>query len=114
MAPDWLVENISYVVLKESLPPAKPPISFDTDKNRLNRNSELLSSFSDYGSEFRPLDDMRSILGKHSNSTFFEKIYKNGMDYSFVRDLSEEERITEMESNLAISQRKPQVSHTSA
>ena len=45
--------------------------------------------------------DQRHIFLIVSNFAFFEKIYKNGMDYSFVRELSEEERITEMEANLA-------------
>ena len=98
-SPDWLVENISNVVLKESLPPAKAPIFFDTDKDSLNRNSELLASFSsdlgrliethrhttlNYGSEFRPLNDMRNILGKHPHFAFFEKMHRNRMDYSFT------------------------------
>ena len=49
---------------------------------------------------------MRSILGNHPNFAFFEKIYSNGIDYSFICDLSEEERITEMEANLASGNHK--------
>jgi len=46
-----------------------------------------------YGSEFRPLGDLETILGDHPNFQFFSTLHDNGMDYKFRRELSEEERI---------------------
>ena len=60
-----------------------------------HRNSEILSSFdSDLGRLIEAHQHTTLDYGRHPNFAFFEKIDKNGMDYSFIRALSEEERIT--------------------
>ena len=71
--------------------------SFDFDLDRLiesNRSTTL-----DYGSEFRPIADLEKIIGGHPNFPFLKKIYEKGMDYEFMRELSEEERSNEVQAN---------------
>jgi hypothetical protein len=66
----------------------------DFDFSRLvneNRDTTL-----DYGSEFRPLNQLRRILGQHPNFSELEKIISHGMDYRFATDLPEHERETEL------------------
>ena len=53
-----------------------------------------------YGSEFRPLGDLKTILGGHPNFPLFRTLHENGMDYKFRRELSEKERIEELQANL--------------
>ena len=114
--PDWLVKNLLHVVRKIVPPPQRPPISFGTDQASLDANDSLLQSFDfdlqklietnrhtslDYGSEFRQIEDLRSILGQHPNFAFFESVYRNGMNYTFTRELSDTERATELQANLS-------------
>jgi len=66
--------------------------------NRLiesNRSTTL-----DYDSESRPITSLEKILGGHPNFPFFKKIYEKGMDYEFIREISEEERSSEVQANI--------------
>jgi hypothetical protein len=67
---------------------------YDFDFSRLvNENRETTLG---YGSEFRPLTQLRRILGQHPNFSELEKIISHGMDYRFATDLPERERETEL------------------
>jgi hypothetical protein len=54
-----------------------------------------------YGAEFRPLSQLEKVLGPHPNFGFFSEILKGGMLYHFTRELLEEERLKELELQLA-------------
>ena len=58
--------------------------------------SKLLPDFQDttvaFGSEYRPTEDLRIILGKHLNFDFFESTVLNGMDYHFTSELAEDKK----------------------
>jgi hypothetical protein len=49
-----------------------------------------------FGSEFRPLEQLETILGQHPNFGFFSKVLKDGMDYRFTEALSTEQRKEEL------------------
>jgi hypothetical protein len=53
-----------------------------------------------YGSEFRSLLDLEVVFGRHPNFAFFSDIHTNGMDYHFDYELTEDERMAELEANL--------------
>jgi hypothetical protein len=44
----------------------------------------------DYGSEFKPIEQLESILGQHPNFLELCKILSHGMDYRFTWHLPEE------------------------
>ncbi|OEU16750.1 hypothetical protein FRACYDRAFT_239343 [Fragilariopsis cylindrus CCMP1102] len=67
--------------------------------------SKLLPDFQDttvaFGSEYRPIEDLRIILGKHPNFDFFESTVLSGMDYHFTCELTEDERMAELLAQMA-------------
>ena len=111
----WLLASIIRVTASPSTVPKPPPFLFRTDALALEHNAELLKEydydlslllpdFQDttiaYGSEFRPIDDLRSVFGKHPNFEFFESTVLNGMTYHFDRELTEDERMAELEAQV--------------
>jgi hypothetical protein len=90
--------------------PDDPPVKFATDEASLAHNAkllnrfdfdlaELLDHFADttlgYGSEFRPTEQLDRIFQGHPNFSFF-RITLN----FFKEDISEEQRVRELEANL--------------
>jgi len=113
--PPWLHETIERIAGEAVDPPAAPPFKFDSTDRARAWNTELLidndfdlSKILDdnqdttvaYGSEFRSLDDLKYVFGKHPNYPFFADIHTNGMDYHFDFDLTEDERMAELQANL--------------
>ena len=111
----WLLESISRVAGTTTPAPAPPPFLFATDDLSVNHNTDLLRA-NDYdltkiidanqhttlcyGSEFRSIEDMESIYGEHELFGFFTEIHQEGMEYHFDRDLTESERVEEVQANL--------------
>ena len=110
--PAWLMQAIEEVAASETRPPAPPPIRFDLSEESVSFNSSLLAESDldlekflaqhqettlNFGSEFRPIDDLRKILGQHPNFEFFSGVLEKGMDYRFTESLSEEQRRAEVE-----------------
>ena len=77
---------------------------FTTDDSSVTHNTELLRAkdydltkiIDDnqhttlcYGSEFRSIEDLESIYGKHELFGFFKEIHQEGMEYHFGRSLAE-------------------------
>ena len=56
------------------------------------KNTRLLESFNS--------DRSRNIPGGHPDFPFFKKIYEKGMDYESMREISEEERPSEVQANI--------------
>ena len=50
-----------------------------------------------HGSEFRPLDQLTSIYGKHELFPFFANIMVEGMKYKVTEELTETERMAELD-----------------
>ena len=61
----------------------------------------LLSSYQDttlgFGSEFRPADQLQTMLGQHPNFDCFSDVISNGMEHHFTENISEDERTAELE-----------------
>ena len=49
-----------------------------------------------FGSKFRPIGDLKKILGGHPNFRFFLDVLANGMDYRLTKELSEDQRLAEV------------------
>jgi hypothetical protein len=110
--PAWLMGAIEEVMVAEVQIPNAPPVRFDLSKEAIQHNTglladcnldlhKLLSQHQDttlgFGSEFRPVDQMKKILGQHPNFDFFSEVLTNGMTYRFKDELSEDQRKAEME-----------------
>jgi hypothetical protein len=109
--PPWLMEAISEVAAELEETPSEPPVSFAMNLDAAHQNSALLEehgfdfdkflSANDqttlgYGSEFRPISQLKKILGEHPNFPKLDKILSNGMDYRFKTELPECTRSEEL------------------
>jgi hypothetical protein len=109
--PAWLMKAIEEVAASEVQTPLAPPVRFDLSDESVKFNSELLKESNldleeflakhqqttlNFGSEFRPINDLTTILGSHPNFDFFSDVLENGMDYRFTEELSEDQRQAEV------------------
>jgi hypothetical protein len=114
--PAWLMRAVEEVAAAEVPTPRAPPVKFDLSEESVAHNSDLLKnsgldmgsflaanqdSTLNFGSEFRPIDELEKILGKHPNFEFFSGVLRNGMDYRFTEELSEEQRKAEVAAMIA-------------
>jgi hypothetical protein len=96
--------------------PKAPPIRFSTEPDALKHNAQLLQSHQysmeslisqnnettlAYGSEFRPIHQLKSILGKHSHFQQLLTILQEGMAFRFSRTLTEVKRAMELKQIVA-------------
>jgi hypothetical protein len=109
--PPWLMKAVSEVATTEVPIPAAPPVKFDLSASSVEHNTRLLQDSGlslqklllqhqdttlGFGSEFRPLAQLRKVLGQHPNFGFFSDVLENGMNYHFTDELSEEQRRAEV------------------
>jgi hypothetical protein len=112
----WLLDAVREVAAAVVPAPGAPVARLDISDESLEFNSRLIESYGNdfeaflsdqvgttmsYGAEFRPIDQLKRVLGTHPNFVFFRSILENGMPYHFTRDLSEEERVIELKLQLA-------------
>jgi hypothetical protein len=109
--PAWLMKAITEVAAKAVKAPNAPPVRFDLSEESVLHNSELLRESGldlgkflaqhqdttlNFGSEFRPIADLRRILGQHPNFGFFSGVLGSGMDYLYSQELTEDQRRAEV------------------
>ena len=109
--PPWLMQAIEEVAVSTVPAPLAPPVRFDLSEESVKFNSDLLTESGldleeflaqhqdttlNFGSEFRPLGELKRILGQHPNFEFFSGVLENGMDYRFTESLSETQRRAEV------------------
>ena len=58
------------------------------------------SSSLGHGQEFRPLEQLDKIYSEHPLYLFFSHVHQHGMDYALDFELTEKERMAELELNL--------------
>jgi hypothetical protein len=96
-------------------PPKRAPVEFATSSEALQANDELLREYDydleklinafqettlGYGSEFRPVEQLKKVLGGHPQYEALAELITKGMDYRFNRELTEEERRKELQGML--------------
>ena len=110
----WMSEVLA--VAGTSCPvPTKPIVAFDCSPSALEWNTGYLESCGwdmvevfrqhvgstvDHGSEFRPVDQLSRLVGHHPNFPFLQEMFQHGFDYFLSRELSEQERLAELEAQL--------------
>jgi hypothetical protein len=113
---EWLSQLLE--VLELSCPvPSRPPFIFNTSDEALAHNSEYLEdrgwslpelfrrnqgSTIDHGSEFRPISQLRRVVGLHDpNFRDLKEMFTKGFHYTLKRrELTEAKRVAEVEAQL--------------
>ena len=101
-AEPWLLDAIKRLAREHTRTPSKPPIIFEQTEEAAKENAATLASFdfdlgrmiakhSDstlgYGSEFRTVEQLRPLLGRHPNFGSLSLVLAEGMPYSFKTEL---------------------------
>ena len=91
--------------------PGPPHVRLGVDQEDLDYNTRFLADCDwdleevfrrhvgttvDHGSEFRPVEQLRRIVGGHAGFAYLEDMLTSGFDYRLDRDLTEQERATEL------------------
>lgn len=95
--------------------PAPPHVRLGLDQEDLDHNTRFLADCDwdleevfrqhagttvDHGSEFRPVEQLRRIVGRHPGFEYLEEMLTSGFDYHLGRELSEQERTKELQAQL--------------
>ena len=101
-AEPWLLKAITQLAGEHTRTPDRSPIVFEQTAEAAAENARVLSSFdfdvkrmieahSDstlgYGSEFRSVEQLRPLIGRHPNFGSLSLVLENGMPYVFNREL---------------------------
>ena len=114
--PEFL-RDIKTVMNRQPPPPLLPPFRFGTDQLDLDHNAQIMEaagfdferiipsyqgSTLGFGSEFRPMADLKLLLSKHPHFPFVARILSEGMEYHYREgeELSESERLVELAGQL--------------
>jgi hypothetical protein len=114
-APSEWVERVELVASTPCSVPGKPAFRFDLEEDSLEANGRLLeASGFDFqsllgtqkgttawhGSEFRPMTQVKSVLGDHPILEYLDEVFTSGMEYRYLWEISEEERVAELEAQI--------------
>jgi len=95
--------------------PEPPHVRLGLDQDDLDHNTCFLASCDwdleevfrrhagttvDHGSEFRPVEQLRRIVGRHPGFAYLEAMLTSGFDYHLERELTEQERMLEVKAQL--------------
>ena len=109
--PPWFLRALRTIASTPVRTPDKPPFQFESTQEAAAANAKLLASFDydlgivikkfttttlGYGSEFRPTEQLRSLIGRHPNFNSLKNVIDNGMEYVFTRELDEATQRNEM------------------
>ena len=115
-SPAWLLQAIEAVAHKTTKTPSAPPFRFKTDTTSVKHNTALIEDYNfdftkliedhqhtslSYSSEFRDIDDLTAIYHDHDLFPFFKGLHQNGMEYIYNKELTDCERMAELEANIS-------------
>ena len=110
--PDWFLREVARISRRTTPTPVKPPIRFETSTEAARENANELKKLGydlsrlieenkrstlNYGSEFRTVDELKPLLGKHPNFHELATVLSNGMPYIFTRELDPATKFDEMQ-----------------
>ena len=114
--PPWFMKAVVDVAQSIQEAPLAPPFEFQPTEAAARANAETLakagydlgkiikehsSSTLGYGSEFRPICQLKSVIGLHPNFMALADMIENGMSYIFHRAISEDEQQAETTAMIA-------------
>jgi hypothetical protein len=114
--PDWFLQELRTLAETDCIAPAKLDIMFEVSMEAAQHNADLLrhheyniaqfldgqrgTTTLDFGSEFRPAQRLRPLLGGHPNFDALEEVITNGMPYRYAVELEEEQRAKEVSAQI--------------
>jgi hypothetical protein len=114
--PPWFLEGIKRICANDSPTPTKSPIRFELSDHAVEHNARVMgrvgfdvgrlikengSSTLGFGSEFRRVEELEPLLGKHPHFAQLAKVLTEGVHYVFDRELSPTERTNEVSAMIA-------------
>jgi len=114
--PAWFLAALVTIARTEIEPPTRPPFKFKASAEAADYNGKLLAragfdvgrvldangqSTLGYGCEFRSPDQLQPLLGRHRNFALLRDLLTEGMSYYYKAELSEAERVEELDALLA-------------
>ncbi|KAI2504385.1 hypothetical protein MHU86_10064 [Fragilaria crotonensis] len=120
--PSWFIVELARAASRKTEVPAKSPIQFEQNAKAAEANakilkesnfnvSELIEKFSDttlgYGSEFRTVNQLKPIIGRHPNFDKLALVLTRGMPYVFKTELTSTTKSAELRTLL--KRGKPQI-----
>jgi hypothetical protein len=114
--PDWFLRKITMIAADPSPTPTKSSVRFDVLKDAAEHTASLLQgvdydfqqflqgqtgSTLDFGSEFCKREQIRPLLRTHPGFDKLAEVLASGMPYRYSREISEDERETEVLAMLA-------------
>jgi hypothetical protein len=114
--PTWFLREITVIAATPTPTPSKSSVRFDVSPEAAEHNASLLreidydfqqffatqtGSTLDFGSEFRPVDQLRPLLYQHPGFEELAEVLVTGMPYRYSREITEDERETEVLAMLA-------------
>ena len=109
--PAWFLQELVKLSKTETKTPLKSPIVFETTKEARETNAAILASTGfcvktlienhsettlGYGSEFRTVDQLRPLVGRHPNFGSLSLVLTNGMPYVFLTELDQATKSDEL------------------
>lgn len=113
--PKWMVDAVEAAIHSVGEVPKKPPFRFEQNWEAAEVNWSILEESSrdlhtailkyrnttiGYGSEFRKVETLKAIYGRHPNFAYMEEYLTNGVIFKYTRELSEDERKREVQAVL--------------
>ena len=114
--PDWFLRELTKVANTVTEPPKRAPIVFDNTLAAAAENGKILRSvgfdmerliakYADttlgYGSEFRTIDQLKPLIGRHPHFGKLEKLLEFGMPYIFKSELDSATKLDELQNLLS-------------
>ena len=109
--PPWFLKAVEAIAGTAQRPPSKPPFRFEATIAAAEYNGKILarSGFDigrvlaehkdttlGYGCEFRSPAELKPLLGRHRHFKLLEDLLRNGMSYFYKVELTEAERVDEL------------------
>ena len=114
--PAWFLSALTAIACAPAPTPMAPPFRFEVSPSAVAHNGKVLARAGfdvgrvladhqhttlGYGCEFREVEQLRPLLGRHRHFPQLADLFTNGMSYHYKTHLSESERQEELEAILA-------------
>ena len=113
--PPWLLNEIRNVAVSEPPVPSRAPVTFENSDEAAEKNEAVLRAVGcdiqkliennsgttlGYGCEFRPIKQLKPLIGSHPHFADLSRVLKFGMPYVFSSDLGELTKLSELQTLL--------------
>ena len=116
LTPEWFLTAIVRVANCDPVVPVKAPFEFTNTKEAADHNDKVLAAVDydlekliranadstlGYGSEFRTVEQLKPLIGRHPHFSELSRVLEFGMSYVFERELDSVTKSEELQTLLA-------------